>query len=158
MFVVVNTDSLIQRVVVLAEHIWGEYYPAIIGERQVSYMLREFQNLEVIRDQIDGRMEYFLVTRNRKDVGYFAVRLDEGVLFLSKLYIKSSEEGQGLGSKALEFIQVHWKPETVRLTVNKQNSDSIRFYENRGFTKTGEVVQDIGGGFVMDDYQMEWVR
>ena len=157
MFVVVNSDPLIQRVVVLAEHIWGEHYPAIIGEQQVTHMLREFQNLDTIRDQIDGRMEYFLVTRDGEDVGYFAVGMNEDVLFLSKLYIKSSAAGQGLGSQALEFMQDHWKPEIVRLTVNKQNSDSIRFYENRGFIKTGEVVQDIGGGFVMDDFQMEWV-
>ena len=156
MFVVVNTDPLIQRVVVLAEQIWGDHYPAIIGQEQVDYMLREFQSLAAIRDQIDGRMEYYLVTSDREDVGYFAVSMDDDVLLLSKLYIKSSETDRGLGSQSLKFIQDHWNAGSVKLTVNKQNSDSIRFYENRGFAKTGEVVQEIGNGFVMDDYRMEW--
>ncbi len=55
----------------------------------------------------------------------------------------------------LTFIQEQWKPGSVRLTVNRENLDSISFYENRGFIKSGEVVQEIGGGFVMDDYQMD---
>ncbi len=155
MFVVVASDVLIHRVVMLAELIWREHYPAIIGEEQVEYMLEKFQRIEAIRDQIDMGMEYYLVTRDGEDAGYFAVQVEDGDLFLSKLYIKSSESGRGLGGAALNFIQDCWKPGKVRLTVNKENSESIRFYESRGFIKTGEVVQEIGGGFVMDDYKME---
>ena len=158
MFVVVKTGQLIQRVVVLAEHIWGEHYPAIIGEEQVSYMLSEFQSVEAIREQIDKGMKYYLVIRDREDVGYFAVQVEGDVLFLSKLYIRASDSGCGLGSQSLKFIQDHWGVRSVRLTVNKKNSDSILFYENRGFIKTAEVVLEIGGGFVMDDFQMEWSR
>jgi len=156
MFVAVITDELIQRVVELADQIWREHYPAIIGEEQVDYMLSEFQSLEAIRDQIDKGMKYYLVTRNGEDAGYFAVQKEEDALFLSKLYINSSESGCGLGSQALRFIQDCWKPDCVRLTVNRGNAASILFYENRGFTKSGEVIQEIGGDFVMDDYQMEW--
>jgi hypothetical protein len=39
--------------------------------------------------------------------------------------------------------------------VNRHNSDTIKAYESLGFQNVGTVVQDIGGGFVMDDYQME---
>jgi len=156
MFVEVITDELIQRVVVFADQTWREHYPAIIGEEQVDYMLSEFQSLEAIRDQIDKGMEYYLVTRDEEEAGYFAVQKEEGALFLSKLYIKRSESGRGLGGQVLEFIQNHWNPERIILTVNKGNSQSIQFYENRGFAKTGEVVQEIGNGFVMDDYRMEW--
>ena len=158
MFVAVNTREMVQRVVVLAKCIWKEHYSAIIGEEQVSYMLREFQNSEAIHDQIDKGLEYYLVIRESNDVGYFAVRADSEDLFLSKLYIKKSESGCGLGSQALRYILDHWEAERIKLTVNKGNAESILFYESRGFIRTGEVVQDIGGGFVMDDYKMEWTR
>jgi ribosomal protein S18 acetylase RimI-like enzyme len=43
----------------------------------------------------------------------------------------------------------------IVLTVNKNNTNAIRAYERIGFKKTGSLVQDIGSGFVMDDYAME---
>ena len=156
MFVEVDSEALIQRVVVMADLIWREHYPAIIGEEQVDYMLGKFQTLESIQEQIDEGFEYYLLKREGADAGYFAVQVEGDALFLSKLYIRGSKSGGGLGSRVLEFIQDHWKPGFVRLTVNNENAASIRFYENRGFIKTGEVVHDIGCGFVMDDYQMEW--
>jgi len=45
--------------------------------------------------------------------------------------------------------------EKVSLTVNKYNHNSIKAYERIGFINKEELVQDIGGGFVMDDYLME---
>lgn len=41
------------------------------------------------------------------------------------------------------------------LTVNKNNVKAIRAYEKTGFKNIGSLVQDIGNGFVMDDYKME---
>jgi hypothetical protein len=35
------------------------------------------------------------------------------------------------------------------------HSDAIAWYTRMGFTIVGPTVQDIGAGFVMDDYRME---
>ena len=35
------------------------------------------------------------------------------------------------------------------------NSGSLRAYEKMGFHKVRSLVIDIGGGFVMDDYELE---
>ena len=43
----------------------------------------------------------------------------------------------------------------LHLNVNRHNSAAIRAYERNGFHKANEMVTDIGGGFVMDDYIME---
>jgi diamine N-acetyltransferase len=43
----------------------------------------------------------------------------------------------------------------ITLTVNKENSSSIRFYEAMGFRAVLSVRQDIGSGFFMDDWRME---
>ena len=47
---------------------------------------------------------------------------------------------------------------TITLTVNKNNSNSIKVYEKIGFINIEKLVQDIGCGFVMDDYKMVKVR
>ena len=43
---------------------------------------------------------------------------------------------------------------TLWLTVNKRNAATIDCYLRMGFKNAGSVIQDIGGGFVMDDYRM----
>ena len=40
------------------------------------------------------------------------------------------------------------------LTVNKGNP-SVNAYKRLGFQIAADLVMDIGGGFVMDDYRME---
>ena len=43
---------------------------------------------------------------------------------------------------------------TLILNVNKNNGQAIRAYEKRGFAIREAVVNDIGRGYVMDDYVM----
>jgi ribosomal protein S18 acetylase RimI-like enzyme len=43
----------------------------------------------------------------------------------------------------------------ITLNVNKKNAGSIKAYEKYGFNNIGSIVNDIGNGFIMDDYKME---
>ena len=44
---------------------------------------------------------------------------------------------------------------TVKLHVNKYNTNSILAYQKMGFVNVESVVTDIGKGFIMDDYLMK---
>jgi len=44
--------------------------------------------------------------------------------------------------------------ERIRLTVNKHNF-ALQAYQRMGFQIAEEVVTAIGGGYVMDDYELE---
>ncbi|MGD9842546.1 MAG: GNAT family N-acetyltransferase, partial [Steroidobacteraceae bacterium] len=46
---------------------------------------------------------------------------------------------------------------TLWLTVNKRNS-ALTAYLRVGFVIVADVIIDIGNGYVMDDYQLEWTR
>ena len=79
-------------------------------------------------------------------------------LFLSKLYVRASFRGKGLARamlKAAEKAARESGVARIRLTCNKYNTASLAAYERMGFVRTADVVTDIGGGFVMDDYVME---
>ena len=145
-------------VAALAEEIWHEHFTPIIGKSQVEYMLEMFQSEQAIGEQVKSGFLYYLVKTNNRDVGYFGVyQTDEGLL-LSKFYIRSSERGKGLGRRAMIFIESLAKQRNVTriiLTVNKYNSDTIEAYKKLGFQITESIVQDIGNGFIMDDYRME---
>jgi diamine N-acetyltransferase len=156
----VHSEAHIAEVAHLAREIWQEHYVPIIGQEQVDYMVDKFQSERAIAGQLADGYEYYLVNHDEKHVGYTAVvaNVSEAALLISKIYVKNSVRGHGLGKKMLEFVEDlcrHRRIKKMWLTVNKNNSRSIAWYARMGFTTTGPIVQDIGGGFVMDDFRME---
>ncbi|HET7319792.1 MAG TPA: GNAT family N-acetyltransferase [Nitrospirota bacterium] len=158
MFVEVSTEYQIEIVESLAREIWTEHYIPIIGREQVDYMLATFQSRRAIGEQIRTGIAYFLIKEDDAHIGYMAVQPKGRELFLSKIYVKSSRRGLGYGRKAVQYAEKVARDlglDKIVLTVNKNNVNSIKAYEKIGFTNAGPVVQDIGSGFVMDDYKME---
>ena len=46
----------------LAHTIWHEYYLPLLGQEQVSYMLKTFQSTEkIIADIAENKLEYFII-------------------------------------------------------------------------------------------------
>jgi GNAT superfamily N-acetyltransferase len=93
----------------LANRIWFEHFGPIIGEQQVSYMLKKFQSALAIEDQVEKGMGYYLLLHQAIPVGYFAFSRKEESLFLSKLYVLDSMRGSGMGRLALTFIEAQAK-------------------------------------------------
>ena len=141
----------------LADTIWREHYIPIIGEGQVSYMLDRFQSARAIGQQAASGMRYFVLWSEGKPVGYCAYEIRGEDLFLSKIYVLQWVRGKGLGKAALQCAADQARGENCRritLTVNKFNSSSIAAYTRMGFRQGPPVQQDIGGGYIMDDYLM----
>lgn len=158
MFITVSTENQIEIVESLAREIWTEHYTPIIGRAQVDYMLDRFQSKQAIAEQIKAGVLYFIIKADDEFIGYIAVRPKGRELFLSKIYVKSSRRGKGYGKKAVQFAEKLAKEKGLNkivLTVNKNNVNSIKAYEKIGFKNVGSLIQDIGNGFVMDDYKME---
>ena len=155
----VLTIEQIQTVVNMAHVVWKEHYTPIIGEEQVTYMLKRFQSVDAIRDEIESdSTQYYLIYSERKTVGYVGIKLKISQLFLSKIYILSTERGSGLGRQTIALIKeiaLDHGLRTIFLTVNRNNTKSIAAYRKIGFNITGERCQDIGEGYVMDDFTME---
>ena len=142
----------------LGKIIWKEHYTPIIGEKQVAYMLNKFQSVAAIENQISVGFEYFTIRFVNELVGYFSVLKKEDALFLSKIYILKESRGKGIGKKTMHFLETtakHLGYQTLSLTVNKNNIETIKAYEKMGFKHKRDLVIDIGNGFVMDDYILE---
>lgn len=139
----------------LADTIWREHYTPIIGASQVSYMLNKFQSAEAIEMQVNGGMHYYLIFYGSHPAGYFAFEKKIDELFLSKFYVEKTYRGKGIGKAAMALIireAKHMECTRISLTVNKNNTGAILAYEKLGFHNLGGVVQDIGEGYVMDDF------
>lgn len=161
-FIEVHSKQQIADVANLAREIWQEHYLPIVGQEQIDYMLEKFQCERAITKQLADRYEYYSVAYNGCNTGYMAVvsNVSESSLMISKIYVRKSDRSCGLGKQILEFVEELCRQRRIKkiwLTVNKHNRHSIEWYSRMGFTNTGPIVQDIGGGFVMDDFKMEKV-
>lgn len=155
----VSTPADIDVVATLAHDIWIQHYVPIIGQAQTDYMLAKFQSSPAISLQIADGYQYFVAKVDGVAAGYFAIVPNRGQrrALLSKIYVTQQHRGAGLGKAILAFVEAHCASMGIRelwLTVNRNNTGSINFYQHVGFTVAGVVVQDIGNGFVMDDFKM----
>lgn len=144
----------------LASYIWHEYWPVILSPEQIDYMVEKFQSEHAIKSQIeDENYVYYFITYNGQNVGYFGISFKKDYLFLSKLYLKNEFRHKGFGAKAFEKIKeiaLQSGFAKIRLTVNKYNQNTINAYKKWGFKTIDSVVCDIGSGYVMDDFIMEF--
>jgi ribosomal protein S18 acetylase RimI-like enzyme len=118
------------------------------------------QSKKAISDQIKDGYFYSYIQTNGRSIGYFAYKLDKNrnELFLSKLYILSSERGKGLGKQVINHLEETCKNHKITiftLTVFHKNQNAISAYEKMGFKNQGTVNRDIGKGIVIIDYKME---
>ena len=150
----------IDRLIELATEIWRAHYTDIIGAAQIEYMLAQRYTPEILRTEL-GRgnlwWDQLLVNDTMSAFASYFLTVNPGEMKLDKLYVRQSHQRQGyagmLLDRALGVARAFGCGE-LTLAVNKRNVKAIAAYEKYGFRITDEVVKDIGGGFVMDDYVM----
>jgi len=155
-----HTEKDAATIAQMAEEIWQEHYTPLLGEEQVSYMLDTIQSKEVIYEAIQSGTVYWIVEGNEKLLGYVGYYLEETSLFLSKFYLKKGTRGKGIGRQLFdELKKAAYKngKSSITLTVNRENTKTIETYRALGFHVLKEHVGDIGEGYVMDDYVMQYV-
>ena len=154
-----NTEDL-KNLSILASDIWHEYWTCILSNEQIDYMVEKFQSFEAMQQQVETeKYSYYFIFANNDILGYCGISEKDEYLFLSKFYLKKEYRHLGYGLKA--FVQISsiakdLNYKTIRLTVNKNNTNTINAYLKYGFKIVDAVVTDIGSGFVMDDYIMDY--
>ena len=150
----------IKELAELASGIWHEYWSCLLAAEQIDYMVEKFQSENAIIEQIKNEnYTYFFILKDGIKCGYFGISRKEDYLFLSKLYIKKEYRHQGIGRLAFEKVIEIAKDfgySSIKLTVNKNNKKTIDAYLKYRLAIIDKDVTDIGNGFVMDDYIMEY--
>ncbi|MGN0325333.1 MAG: GNAT family N-acetyltransferase [Lachnospiraceae bacterium] len=154
----VRTEEEIQRTAALAKEIWQQHFTPIIGADQVAYMLDKFQSAKAMKRQIEQEgYTYLMAVEDGIPVGYTGFKREQERMFLSKLYVKKEYRKKGISRLMFEEIRKRSEGlKSIYLTVNKYNDQTIAIYHHMGFVQIDDVVTDIGSGFVMDDYILEF--
>lgn len=144
----------------LASSIWHEFWVDVLSFGQIEYMVEKFQSENAIKNQIKTENYiYFFIKAEGETIGYVGLSLKPNYLFLSKLYIIHTYRHCGYGSQVFKLIKdfayMH-NYNKIILTVNKHNTNAIEAYLGWGFETIASVETEIGEGFIMDDYIMEY--
>jgi Acetyltransferases len=142
----------------LASAIVKEHFDPIIGSQQNDYMISKFQTVDAISKQLAHGYQYYFCILEKEIVGFLAFYKKGAAMCLSKFYLKKEYRGKGLSKDMLAFTADMTRNANVNaivLNVNRNNSAVIA-YEHMGFRKIREEVNDIGSGFVMDDFVMQY--
>ena len=155
-----ETDTQVREIADLAKVIWNEHFTPIIGKDQVDYMVEKFQSYPALKEQISEEYEYYQIFSDGEFCGYTGIHPGEdNRLFLSKLYLKKESRGHHLATGAFSFLKEICRERgysAIWLTCNKHNDNSLGVYRHFGFEIIDTQEADIGGGFIMDDYIMEY--
>lgn len=145
----------------LARKSWNFAYANIITQEQIDYMLDLMYSEETLSQHFENpNYQYYLIQENNEFLGFigFEFHQESETTKLHRIYFLKEAQGKGLGKKALKFVineAINVNDKRVTLTVNKNNS-AQKFYESQGFKVYEEAILNIGNGYVMDDYLMEF--
>lgn len=155
------TQENIELIRELAQKSWNSAYSNILSMEQIKYMLREMYSSETISEQIaNENFHYYLIANDHVNVGFMGFEFDyeNRTTKLHRIYLLEEAKGKSLGKKALHFLTEEvsrYANHRIILNVNKENG-AKNFYESQGYKVYGEGIFDIGEGYVMDDYLMEY--
>ncbi|MBT1073624.1 GNAT family N-acetyltransferase [Pelotalea chapellei] len=148
----------IKTMIALAHRIWHAHYPTMISVQQIDYMLEHGYTSKLINEEMKQGVTWLAIKEGTTMIGFLAAGpYGDQTIKLHKLYLLPEYHSRGIGSLALaEVEKIAQATGAIRivLNVNKNNQKAIRAYERSGWQITEEVVNDIGNGYVMDDYVM----
>ena len=145
----------------LAEKSWNSAYSKILSKEQIDYMLAQMYSEKEIANQMHNpNYHYYLILEQGKEAGFigFQFHYEQETTKLHRIYLLEEFKRKGLGKKGLQFLKEKVAENSDRriiLNVNKDNP-ARKVYESQDFSVFHEEVFDIGKGFVMDDYLMEF--
>ncbi|MFW1678177.1 N-acetyltransferase [Pontibacter sp. JAM-7] len=96
-------------------------------------------NISMIRDVYIPASETLVYETEGEVVGFYSLYENS----LAAIFVAPGSQGKGLGSVLLADAKN--RRERLQLTVYKENTPSITFYEKHGFTLCGEQIDEHTG-------------
>lgn len=145
----------------IAEQTWAVAYKDILSPEQIRYMLDQFYNFETLKARADKGNLFYLIYDNNQPLGFAEIELnaEAATTKLHKIYVSPEAQGRQLGLYLLEHIKSVAKQtgqQRIILNVNRYNK-AKSFYEKQGFSVFKEEDIDIGNGYYMNDFVMQFI-
>ncbi len=145
----------------LAYKIWPDTYGPTHTQAELDYMLTKFYAVKSLEGQLDKGHVFVLAKENGVHLGFVSYEINSENTTktkIHKLYVLPETQGKGIGKMLVDYVKkeaLSNRNSALFLNVNKLNKAQY-FYTKYGFSITQDIIIDIGNGYVMDDYVMEF--
>lgn len=141
---------------------WPHTFRELLPPEQIAYMMNMMYSSDSLQKQIGEQNHHYLLAKENDDfIGYLSYELNyksSGLTKVHKIYILPGAQGKGLGRFFIENVSQisrQHNDKGLSLNVNKYNDRAIAFYKKMGFEIVRKEENDIGKGFIMDDYVLD---
>lgn len=128
---------------------WVDTYQSLLPGDVIKTATTVWHDPKQLQSQIESDEFYFGVakTEDGEIVGLVTIRkMDDGVLFMNRLYVDPNHQRQGIGSLLLDaVIDAHPKAKVIKLEVEVDNHKGYGFYKKQGFVETAKKELEVGG-------------
>jgi ribosomal protein S18 acetylase RimI-like enzyme len=142
-FVRTASERDLPQVSALLAEAWHATYDALYGADRVAEITAKWHSVDALKVQLARRDAEFVVADDGKALGamgYAAMsKTEPKVAILHQLYVLPQYQRHGIGRDMFAELETCFPDAKVmRLEVDPQNAQAIRFYEAHGFAKVGE--------------------
>ncbi|MGB7432612.1 MAG: GNAT family N-acetyltransferase [Ahrensia sp.] len=119
---------------------WHDTYDAIYGKEKVAELTGAWHSVAALKQRLTKPRSEFIVADDGAEIGGMAyvTQIDSEASMLHQLYVRPSQQGNGLGEKLLiEAESCFPDVRKIRLEVEEANPRAVKFYERNGFKKVG---------------------
>jgi GNAT superfamily N-acetyltransferase len=153
--------SDIPMIIKLAKEIWPGSFKDILSAHQIAYMMHMMYSENSLKNQMNDNQVYLFIKIDEKLVGYASYELNykhTDKMKVHKIYLSEETRGKGIGKSVFHYLKdvaTLNSLNVITLNVNRYNT-AISAYEKIGFVKSYVEDIDIGNGYLMEDYVMNW--
>ena len=155
------TISDIPAIQAISDVAWPHTFRELLSPEQIAYMMDMMYSTQSLTRQMTEDNHHYLLAQDAEEyVGYLSYEnnyKNSGLTKVHKIYIHPDAQGKGIGRFFIENasqIAKEKNDKALSLNVNKYNDRAIAFYRKMGFEIHHSEENDIGNGFIMDDYVM----
>lgn len=145
----------------IAARTWKVAYKDILNPEQISYMLEQMYAPATLLRRLQQGSLFYLISEEQVPMGFAEVELNinGSEAKLHKIYVLPEAQGKNMGLQLLDQVKAvaaEHQQKVLLLNVNRHNP-AKHFYEKQGFTVLKEEDIDIGNGYYMNDYVMQYL-
>jgi diamine N-acetyltransferase len=141
---------------------WPATYGHILSEAQYKMMLEWMYSAKSLEAQAENGHQFYILKHDNEFKGFSSCEHNyekQSTTKLHKLYVLPTAQGMGIGNLLMQNLKQHAianGSQRILLNVNRFNNAKF-FYEKQGFSIIREEDIDIGNGYLMEDYVMEFI-
>ena len=163
MEIIQANTSHISTIQDIALRSWEITYADILSQEQMNYMIDMMYSTQALKKQMTEQNQFFLLIKTDplSDIlGFISYEFNyknQPKTKIHKLYLLPECKGKGMGRILIDKVATLAQTEGnsyLSLNMNRDNK-SIGFYKQMGFEIVGEEDNDIGSGYLMEDYIFE---